>query len=221
MRLQPGHVDASSHKVIYNRLRTAQRQCIVVGIRAPAVGMRGHLDCHIGVLIEYLHKLVERSLRFGAQVGLVVIIEYVFKHLWLVDRRQEEFHVILGILLGNVAHKLLFHIQVPLGTGKHHIAHAALQVELKRAVGLAYGLLVRPVVAHYAYRGIGHGILVLVEHITGNGYLQFGLYETEYVVVATGIVAVGTEEPRLALSECYAKVVGSRVDGRFHILHLP
>ena len=144
----------------------------------------------MGVILEHLSHLIESFLRLGAECCLVEVVEDVFHHLWLVHSCKNEINAILGILLQRVALKFLLPIEVALGTCHHHIFHAALQIELERAVVLAHSLLVRAIVPDDANHGVGHRLLITVEHIARDGDFQVGLHEAVDVVVATGIVTV-------------------------------
>ena len=52
--------------------------------------MRCHFYGHVGVVAEHLHDGVERGLRFGAQGGLVEVVEYVVDDIGLVDGGEYE-----------------------------------------------------------------------------------------------------------------------------------
>ena len=96
-----------------------------------------------------------------------------------------------------------------------------MQIELERAIVLAHSLLVRAIVPDDANHGVGHRLLITVEHIARDGDFQVGLHEAVDVVVATGVVAVGAEEAALALPESDAEVIAGRVHRHSHILHVP
>ncbi len=219
--LEPERVDAVGDEVVDNALGAAVAQLVVVGIGAHAVGVGAELDGDVGVVFEGLHQLVEGLLGGGTQRGLVEVVEDVFHHLGLVHGGEHKVDAILGILLGRIAGKLLAGVEIAAGAGQHHIAHAALQVEAEGAVGLHGLLLVAAVVAHDANGGIGHGLLVLVEHGARYPHLEVGFLKAVDVVVAAAVLAVAREEAALTLAKGDAEVVAAGVDGRAHVLDKP
>ena len=159
------------NQVIDHALGASIAQPVIVVVTANAVGVRCHLNGDVGVVLHHLHHLVEGLLTLVAQRSLVVIVENLLDDLRLEHRCQDEVYIILGIGLLGVALELLLAIQVALGASQHHIVHTALQVKPERAIGLSSGLLVAAVIAHDAYDGIGHRLIVLVEHITADPHL--------------------------------------------------
>ena len=205
------------HEIVDHRLRASLAESVVILVAAHAVGVGREFYGHIGILLEGLHHLVESLFRGGAQRCLVEVVEDILNDLRLHHGRQHEVDIVLGIGLLKVALELLLGIQVACRAGQHHILHAALQVEAEAAVGFGGRLLVAAVVAHDANHGIGHGFLVLVEHIARNPHLEFRFLETVNLVIAARVLAVGAEEARLTLAEGDAEVVGRRVHGRAHV----
>ena len=183
--------------------------------------MRRHLYHNLRIVFQDGHHRIECGFRLSTQRSLIEIIENILNHLRLSHGSKYKVYRIFGILLSHIAHKLLLAVHIAFCACHHHIFHTSLQVKLKCAVALADGFLIAAIVAHNAYHGIWHRLLVAIEHITRNGDFQFRFHKRVDMVISAGIVAVRAKETAFALAKSDAEVIIRRVHRPTHILDIP
>ena len=208
-------------EVVDDALGATVGEVDVILLGADTVGVRTHLEGHIGVVFEHLCQFVESLLRFGAECGAVEVVEDILHHLRLMDSGEDKIDAIIGILLFGVGLKFLFYIEISLSTGEHHILHAALEREFERAVIASHLLLGGAIIADDTNHGIWHRFFILIEHISGDGDLDIGFDKAVDMVITSAVATVRAEETRFTLTEGDAEVIALAIHGGAEIFDAP
>lgn len=201
-------------QIRHYRLGAALRKALVVLGATLVVGVSGELDGDVGILVEQLHEVVERSLRLGAQRGLVEVVEDVVYEHRHADGGQRKLQGVFLRLIDGIDVELHAVVEIALAGGEHDVVDARIDDLLKGAVALDGEFQVGAVVADHEYLGGGQLVAVHLIDPSLDGLDHLGQLETIDMVPSAAVATVGGEEaPVVRALEGHAEVVAWELSG--------
>ena len=221
-RRQPLFLDTVADEEVTAALRTFLAQLLVETLVTHKVGVGTQFDGDVRVVVQQLDQFLQLCLAGLCQFPTPELIEDIFHLHRPAHRAEGEIDGVCLAVLQVQCVPLFLGVEVSARGGKHHILDIFLQFYLVCPVAVGIHFAVRAVAAYQTQSRFGQRVACLVIHHALDYELHLRQPEAVDLVIPFLVVAVGGEEPVLAVSgEGDTEVVACAVERCAHVIEQP